>query len=325
MSPKVSVIVPVYNVEDYLKNCLDSLVQQTLSPIEVICVDDGSTDASSEILAEYAAKHPEFRVFHQKNSGVSVARNLALDEARGEYISFLDSDDRLLSADTLEKLYNRVKALDADELFFDAQISYASEEMREAFVMPDDFYRCKGNYPNVLDGQTMYQKMAANRDIKATIWQRIYRRAFLEENRLRFYPGIIHQDEVFSMECTSLVKRMAYYPDCCYDRHYRPNSTMTTKNLQHSVYSSILAARALRHFAKDRLSKASPEFMRLYKDRIDMFTNRAADRYLALTHSERAAFLRGLSPSDGRVIRPRLCAALAKKRLKGIKRRISKI
>ena len=325
MNPKITVITPVYNVEKYLRKCLDSMLGQTLSPIEIICVDDGSTDASPEILAEYAARHPELRVLRQENSGSSIARNRALDAARGEYVSFVDSDDRLLGEGVLEALYNRAKELDADELFFDAQISYASEEMRQIVVMEDDFYRCKGAYPDVLDGRAMYQKMAANRDLKATIWQRIYRRAFLEENRLRFYPGILHQDEVFSLECTSLARRVAYYPACCYDRHYRPNSSMTARNLQHSVYSSVLAARALRQFADERLTGAPQEFMLLYRDRIDMFTNRAADRYLALSRDERAAFLRGLPPADGGVVRAGLRAALAQKRLKGVKRRVNRI
>ena len=90
---KLSVIVPVYNVAPYLRECLDSLLAQTCADWEAVCVDDGSTDGSGAILDEYAANDPRFRVIHQKNAGVSAARNAAIDVAKGEWIAFLDADD----------------------------------------------------------------------------------------------------------------------------------------------------------------------------------------------------------------------------------------
>ena len=93
MMPKVSVIIPVYNVEKYLKQCLDSVVNQTLKDIEIICVNDGSTDNSLEILEEYAQKDNRIIIISQENQGQSVARNIALEKATGEYVGFVDSDD----------------------------------------------------------------------------------------------------------------------------------------------------------------------------------------------------------------------------------------
>ena len=101
--PTFSIIIPVYNVAPYLRECLDSVLAQTFGDWEAICVDDGSTDGSGAILDEYAAKDPRFRVIHQPNSGVSVARNAALDVARGEWIGFLDGDD-VWSLNWLEKI-----------------------------------------------------------------------------------------------------------------------------------------------------------------------------------------------------------------------------
>ena len=106
---KVSVIVPVYNVAKYLRQCMDSLVGQTLREIEIICVDDGSTDGSGAILDEYAAKDPRVRVIHQANAGAGPARNAALDIATGEYVVFMDPDDRYPSAAVLETLYNAIR------------------------------------------------------------------------------------------------------------------------------------------------------------------------------------------------------------------------
>ena len=91
--PKVSVIIPVYNTEPYLRQCLDSVVNQTLLDIEIICVDDGSTDTSPEILREYAASDSRIRIFTQPHADAGVARNLGLRHASGKYLSFLDADD----------------------------------------------------------------------------------------------------------------------------------------------------------------------------------------------------------------------------------------
>ena len=94
-APTVSIIVPVYNAAKYLRNCLESCRMQVLGDFEVLCVDDGSTDASPALLAEFAARDNRFRVFHQRNLGAGPARNMALDEARGQYVCFLDADDRM--------------------------------------------------------------------------------------------------------------------------------------------------------------------------------------------------------------------------------------
>lgn len=101
-SPKISVIVPVYNVEQYLPRCIDSILAQTFTDFELLLIDDGSTDNSGKICDEYASKDSRIRVFHKENGGVSSARNLGLDNAEGEYILFIDGDDAI-SIDTLEK------------------------------------------------------------------------------------------------------------------------------------------------------------------------------------------------------------------------------
>ena len=114
---KISIIVPVYNVEKYLKECLDSLINQTLEDIEIICINDGSTDNSLAILEEYQKKDSRIKVFSQKNQGVSAARNLGIEKATGEYLTFLDSDDRL-ELNTCEILYKETIAKNSDFLFF---------------------------------------------------------------------------------------------------------------------------------------------------------------------------------------------------------------
>lgn len=111
MSPKFSIIIPVYNVAAYLRECLDSVLAQTFTEWEAICVDDGSTDGSGAILDEYGAKDKRFLIIHQENSGVSVARNNALDVANGEWIGFVDADDKLLP----RRLANIAETIDQNE------------------------------------------------------------------------------------------------------------------------------------------------------------------------------------------------------------------
>ena len=120
-APKISVIIPVYNTEKYLHQCLDSVVNQTLKELEIICVDDGSTDSSLEILKEYAQKDNRFTILTQKNLHAGVARNAGLTVAKGEYVHFLDSDDYLYS-NVYKKLYNCLVDNNLDLIKFKAKI-----------------------------------------------------------------------------------------------------------------------------------------------------------------------------------------------------------
>ena len=110
---KISVIIPVYNVEKYLKECLNSVINQTLKDLEIICVNDGSIDNSLKIMKEYALKDPRIKILSQKNQGVSEARNFGIKNATGEYVAFLDADD-CVSLDFYEKLYTKAKETNSD-------------------------------------------------------------------------------------------------------------------------------------------------------------------------------------------------------------------
>lgn len=121
MNPKVSIIIPVYNTAKYLPQCLDSLINQTLTDIEIICIDDGSTDESPQILAQYARKDSRIKIITQKNQGAAVARNKGISEAKGTFLQFLDSDD-CYTLDISEKLYNALIRNDADLAICNANI-----------------------------------------------------------------------------------------------------------------------------------------------------------------------------------------------------------
>lgn len=216
--PCVSVIIPVYNVKKYLAECLDSIVGQTLRNIEILCVDDGSTDGSAEILEAYAQKDPRIRILPQSNSGVSVARNTGLLAARGEYLYCLDSDD-VLAAEALETAYQVSRANRLDILYFDFLRFY--DDGSEGKPVE------RRNLSDVRDGVSFCRTLKDRREYLGVVWTQLYSRSFLEANHLRFYPGIIHEDELFVFTALMKAQRVSHIPRVFYRHRVRENSIMT--------------------------------------------------------------------------------------------------
>ncbi len=203
--PKVSVIVPVYKVEKFLPRCLDSLINQTLKDIEIICINDGSPDNSLQILEEYAQKDSRIKVINQENSGPSISRNRGIELAQGEYIGFIDSDD-WIDLNFYEKLYETAKKYDADIAVGDVKIirkygrqsykyQYKSEELAEETYKK--YYLC--NIPNVGD-----------------VWNKIYRTSGIRKLNLTFEPGVYYEDICFMVEALYYLKKMVTVPNVKY-------------------------------------------------------------------------------------------------------------
>ncbi len=321
MVPKVSVIIPVYNAAQYLGKCLDSILGQTLSAseLEVICVNDGSTDSSPDVLARYAAANANLRVLHRENGGSSMARNDGLDAATGEYILFVDSDDWLLHPGVIEALYAQASEQRLDELFFNAEVSYEDDATHARHRSFDRLYTRKRDYPDVLDGPGMFELLCGNGDFVCSVWSRLYRRAFLEENRLRFCPGIIHEDEVFSLECMSLEARTGYRNMACYGRHVHPGSLMTSSKLSFSVWCYLTGARALQRFEGERLSDAGPAFRKAFRRRVRVLENMAAEQYFSLPARERGGVLDGQAPQERARMRRMLWGGLLRNRTRKLR------
>lgn len=220
---KFSIIIPVYNVAPYLRECLDSVWAQTFTDWEAICVDDGSTDGSGAILDEYAAKDNRFRVIHQKNAGVSAARNASLDVARGEWIAFLDGDDaydcRLLSELVARMAQFGDETVDvvafADyHLEIDGSVSYSSRPNR---------------LRGVISGKEILRdglgELAA---YTWACWDKVYRRDFLMKNQISFEVGVSHQeDNLFCIKVMSVAERVLTCDDLFYYMYrQRPGSAM---------------------------------------------------------------------------------------------------
>ncbi len=223
---KVSVIIPVFNVERYLEECLDSILAQTLKEIEIICVNDGSVDNSLNILKEYEKKYPQIKVMDQLNKGQSAARNRALEQASGEYVYFMDSDD-LLTSKALDELYQICNEKKLDILYFSGTSFFEDDELakkHKGFV--NNYYR-KGNYTKVRTGEEMLKTLIENKDYFVSPCLQFLRREFLVSNRIRFFEGIIHEDNCFSFQALLLAQKTFCVNDIYFYRRVRGSSVMT--------------------------------------------------------------------------------------------------
>ena len=215
--PLISVVVPAYKVpRENLYACLESLAHQTLKDIEIVAVDDGSPDSSGEILDAYRAKDPRFTVIHQENQGVSCARNNALDRAKGEYVLFVDADDRL-DLEACAALYAIAWENRLDVVLFGAYIQ-RSEGERAELAFPADVPLLSGEQKlsvirKTLLGQS-YEDALIPRPVGMTIsgtWCKLIKREFLNRTGVRFRPGgAIAEDALFYLEVYEQVDRMGY-------------------------------------------------------------------------------------------------------------------
>lgn len=216
---RFSVIVPVYNVELYLRECLDSVLNQSFTNWEVVCVNDGSTDGSAGILEEYAGRENRMKVISQPNGGLSAARNTGLKAASGEYVLFLDSDD-WLEPFALEVLASNLNG--EDMLCFSGCRYFENER---AYHEPDRLE--SREYESGMD---YYNDNAlAHRDFAfVCVVLRAYRRSFLLNNGLFFKEGIFHEDDLFTPKVCFFARRVKVMDECLYDYRVRANSITTT-------------------------------------------------------------------------------------------------
>lgn len=211
---KVSVIVPVYNVKKYLAKCLDSIIAQTLKDIEIICVNDGSTDGSDKVLEEYKKKDARIQVVNRKNGGLSAARNTGMPYAKGKYIGFVDSDDYIESTMYELMYYNA-------EHFQSQLVICAAHKIDDTtgIVFDDDPYYTLGYFPKELDNRAFTHVDTKDffQDLCVMAWNKLYLRSFLEEKNAKFPDGYIFEDGpfftdiYFDMDRVTIVRDFLYY------------------------------------------------------------------------------------------------------------------
>lgn len=253
VTPKVSVIIPVYNVEAYLWQCLDSVSNQTLRDIEIICVDDGSTDGSGKILDQYAEKDNRIQLIHKKNEGAGASRNVGLAMATGEYLLFLDSDD-YFRLDMLEKMYEQIKTTNAQICVCRAQLYKQSQNKIEE--MPWLVRLEAGVYERTKIDNIFHV-------INPNCWNKLFSHKFITKNGLRFQNLHNCNDVYFTWMAVSLAEKI-----CVTNDKFITYRTNTYNQISNSINPKCIlqALTALKLTIKDEKILSS-----LYQSSFDHF------------------------------------------------------
>lgn len=229
----ISVIVPVYNVKAYLEQCVISIAEQKFSDFEIILVDDGSTDGSSELCDELKVRYyPLINVVHKRNGGLGSARNAGVNLANGQYLIFIDSDDWLAEG-ALEKLYKISAKDNLDIIFFAAQNVYEDATAQEQ--MASISYDRKSFLNEVMPGEDYVKKVLPIGEYMSSVCLRMYSMKFYKKNRLEFCENIIHEDEDVAFLSCLCAARVEVIPDKYYMRRFRSGSIMTSKTYLRSA------------------------------------------------------------------------------------------
>lgn len=257
---KVSVIIPVYNVEKYLRQNLESVANQTLKDIEIICVDDGSTDSSFEIVKEFAEKDSRFVPVQQANGGAGAARNNGLRRARGKYLSFLDSDD-FFEPNMLEEAYNKAEATKADFVVFQSDQYYedTNEYKNVSWTL---------RYSEIPPYEPFGRRTMTDNIFKVFVgwaWDKLYNREWVLENNLWFQEQRTSNDMLFVFFAIAIAKRIACVEKGKILAHQRRNEKSSLSNTREKSWDCFYKALCA---LRDRL-KAEGIYEEVEKDYIN--------------------------------------------------------
>lgn len=200
----ISVVVAVYNIEDYICECVDSIINQTIQPEEIILVDDGSTDRSSALCDEYAEKNTNIRVIHQKNAGLSAARNTGIEHAQGVWVYFVDGDD-ILAPDVIESFLSVLTAHEGDVEFIQGRMTWFVDGSNN--FKPDEVY-IPDEWTYFAKSQLVMARMLEEKGAFRMGIRGLYRRNFLIQNDLMFVPGLYSEDQEWTPRLFSLDVKM---------------------------------------------------------------------------------------------------------------------
>lgn len=216
----ISVIVPVYNIAKYLPKCLESIINQTYKAIEILLINDGSTDESGKICDEYAKKDDRIKVIHQKNQGISATRNNGIKASTCDYIIFIDSDD-YINEDYIKTLYNCIEKTNSDV----ASVNYNVVKTDETILFNGSKENnLKENELVIFEGTDIIKEYLSQKIIKNFVWNKIYKKSVI----CNFKVGINYEDMAFTLEVLSKSKKVAFINKSCYNYVKRDDSITAT-------------------------------------------------------------------------------------------------
>lgn len=232
MKPIISIVLPVYNVENYLERCLESIGRQKYDNLDIVMVDDGSTDGSGSICDEFAKKDSRARVYHKKNGGLSDARNFGIKKARGEIIAFVDSDD-YIDKHFVDKMYEAMEGKDADIVV----CGYNDKVPKNA--------RISGK-------EAAIKLLTQGENIDIVAWNKLYKKNLFLDNDIRFPIGKIHEDTLTTYKVLSEADTVVYLAESLYEYVERENSITSAEKIEERLEAREAAAvAAIEYFGND--------------------------------------------------------------------------
>ncbi len=283
----VSVIMPVYQCVDYLDETLASVLSQSLKDMEIICVDDGSADGSREKLLDIAGTDERMSVYQQSHLGAGAARNAGIERAAGKYLYFMDSDD-LLVPGAMEKTVARAEEYSLDLLCFDADHFYDGSCTEKEFQY-QPAYRRKHPYPVCTAGEQLFAAFCDHGEYNVSVWQYLYRRTLIMQNQIRFFSGIILEDNPFTYQVMIRAPRAGYLGEALYKRRIRPNSIMTTEQWRRRANGYAVAGNLIWKDYMLRRNMLSAEAGKWSVYQFNMLFQSSLKSYRRLPEAERAA------------------------------------
>ena len=278
-NPLVSVIVPVYNVEKYLKRCLDSIVNQTYKNIEVICIDDGSPDNSINILREFEKKDNRIKIIRQKNMGLSKARNVGIDYSSGKYILFVDSDD-CIENNMVELMLKKIEDNKLDLVI--CGNTYVSADTDIDVV---DLKKLEELLPGKVTGEEYFKIVTSKTNLfTATACNKIYKTEMIKNKKIRFPEGKLYEDLMFSFKYLLTCSSVGIVTEAMYNYFIRRDGSITNKINTSDIDDAIFTYKKLNMFLKEEGFEKILESIE-YKDYIFLWITRATVfKLVNLTH-----------------------------------------
>ena len=302
-APKVSVIIPIYNVEKYLMACLDSIVNQTLKEIEIICVNDGSTDNSLSLLQEYSKSENRIMIINQRNRGLSEARNTGVKFSNGEFIYFIDSDDSL-KLNALFELYEYCKKNDLDIISFQSKRFKKDKETNNQEInknLNNQSLLNNSNFTlnpkNIMKGKFLYVKLRKSKNFSPVVWRIFLRKEFYINSQLSFYPGILHEDISFTLTAFLLANRTTSINKKYYNYRIHEESITSKKINLKNLYGYFITSYKMEEIINNlKLEKNVKKTIFVYKKYAMKFVKKCMKKisskekkilYLKLTKSQK--------------------------------------
>jgi glycosyltransferase involved in cell wall biosynthesis len=245
----ITIIIPVYNTEAYLKECIDSVLNQSFQDFELICVDDESTDGSLPILRGYENRDTRVKAVAMSHGGQSAARNLGMREAHGKYIYFMDSDDKLADG-ALQTMYALIEERDVDILYFDGATFFDTAQLAEEYAKYDAYHSRPVSYREVVTGAALFTRMSMDNEYWVSPCLQILKHDYIKAINFQFYEGIIYEDNLSTYESMLQAERVSHENVRLYLRRIRRESTVTGERTYRNFYGFFICWLMMASFAR---------------------------------------------------------------------------